>query len=207
MRRGLSLIEVLVAVAIFALAAVGLSAAYGNILLARAAMTRLEADDEAMRLARAAVLAPDALANRQVRQAGERLSGRVTLSDGTLAEWEAALSPAEVDSLFLVELTVRREGDAAEATQSFRLFRPSWAASSDRQTRLRAAAEKLRGERGFDGTSGAVAAPAASGRPAPPRDPNVGAAPGRPGPGVRPGTELLPGAGANPPPREGGRGR
>lgn len=201
MRRGMSLIEVLVAVAIFGLAAVGLSAAYGNILLARAAMNRLEADDEAMRLARAAVLAPEALANRQVRSAGERLTGRVTLSDGSTAEWEAELSPAEIDSLFLVGLTVRREGDAAETTQAFHLYRPAWAASADRQARLRAATEKLRGARGFEGTSGAVAAPTGgarpSTRPAPPKGGAEGGGPGKPTRGNN----------GTPPPREGGRPR
>lgn len=187
----MSLIEVLVAVAIFALAAVGLSAAYGNILLARAAITRLEADDEAMRLARAAVLAPDALSNRQVRQGGERISGRVTLSDGALADWEAELSPAEADSLFLVRLTVRREGDAAEATQSFHLYRPAWAAAADRSARLKMAAEKLRSERGFEGTVGTSAAPTSGGRPtltrpSGPRDGSSGGGGGRPGGDGRP---------------------
>jgi type II secretory pathway component PulJ len=193
----MSLIEVLVAVAIFALAAVGLSAAYGNILLARQAMTRLEADDEAMRLARAAVLAPDALTDRQVRQAGERLSGRVSLSDGSLAEWEAELAPAEIDALFLVRLTVRPEGEAAGITQSFHLFRPSWAATADRQARLKTAGERLRASRGFEGTSAAVVAP--TGRPRPSTRPSTRpSAPGREG-----------GRGAPPgqAPREGGRPR
>lgn len=202
----MSLIEVLVAVAIFALAAVGLSAAYGNILLARAAITRLEADDEAMRLARAAVLAPDALSNRQVRQAGERISGRVTLSDGALADWEAELSPAVADSLFLVRLSVRREGDAAEAVQSFHLYRPAWAATADRNTRLKAAAEKLRSERGFEGTIGAAAAPTGGGkatttRPGGPRE-GSGGGNGRPPGGERPpreGGESGRGEGARPP--------
>jgi len=201
----MSLIEVLVAVAIFALAAVGLSAAYGNILLARAAMLRLEADDEAMRLARAAVLAPDALSNRQVRAAGERLAGRVTLSDASLAEWEAELAPADLDALFLVRLTVRREGEADGAAQSFHLYRPGWSATADRQARLRLATEKLRAERGFEGTSAAAVAPAGgtrpTTRPGPPRGgiDNGGAGNGRPGPG---GAEA-----PRPPSREGGRPR
>lgn len=201
----MSLIEVLVAVAIFALAAVGLSAAYGNILLARAAMTRLEADDEAMRLARAAVLAPDALGNRQVRAAGERLAGRVTLSDATVAEWEAEMAPVDLDALFLVKLTVRREGDVAEATQSFHLCRPAWAATADRQARMRLAAEKLRAERGFEGTSAAAVAPSggsrATTRPSPPRGggESGGGGKGRP----RPGEPEAP----RPPSGEGGRPR
>lgn len=216
MRRGMSLIEVLVAVAIFALAAVGLSAAYGNILLARAAMNRLEADDEAMRLARAAVLAPDALANRLVRQAGERLTGRVTLSDGTLADWEAELAPAEIDALFLATLTVRREGDLAESTQAFHLYRPGWAANPDRQARQRLAAEKLRAARGFEGTLGGQAAPAAGGRPSVTRPGDSrggGSGGGRPAQGGNPGGRPGPGQGRGEgggqpqPPRGGGAGR
>jgi prepilin-type N-terminal cleavage/methylation domain-containing protein len=183
----MSLIEVLVALAIFALAAVGLSSAYGNILLARAAMERLDQDDESMRLARAAVLAPDALTDKTVREAGERLSGRVTLSDGTLAEWEAELSSATVDALFLVTLTVRRDGETTERKQSFNLYRPAWAASSDRQARLKAVTEQLRGERSFEGTSGRQSGGGSSSlpsvrRPEPPR----GDTPPRPSGGPAP---------------------
>jgi prepilin-type N-terminal cleavage/methylation domain-containing protein len=183
----MSLIEVLVALAIFALAAVGLSAAYGNILLARAAMERLDQDDESMRLARAAVLAPEALANKTVRQAGERLSGRVTLSDGTLAEWEAELSSATVDALFLVTLTVRRDGETTERMQSFNLYRPAWAASPDRQARLKVVTEQLRSERGFEGTLGGRSGGGSSSRPSVRRpDPPRGETPPRPSGGPTP---------------------
>lgn len=163
MRQGMTLVEVLVALAIFALAAVGLSAAYGNILLARSALTRMEADDEALRLARAAVLDPQGL-GRKVTSAGERAEGRVSLSDGTLAEWEAEITPATVDALFLVRLTIRREGDAEGRVQEFRLYRPGWSTNADRQARQRVAAEKLRLERGYEGTLGGSAAPSSAGR-------------------------------------------
>lgn len=165
MRSGLSLVEVLVALAIFALAAVGLSAAYGNILLARAALSRAEADDEALRLARAAALSPEFLSGRTVGAAGERGEGRLSLSDGTTAEWEAEVAGAEVDALFLVRLKVRREGEETPRSQEFLLYRPSWAATADRQARLREAGERLRASRGFEGTSGSSAAAGGSGRP------------------------------------------
>lgn len=199
----MTLVEVLVALAIFALAAVGLSAAYGNILLARSALTRMEADDEALRLARAAVLDPQAL-GRKVTSAGERAEGRVSLSDGSLAEWEAEVTPAAIDALFLVRLTIRREGDAEGRVQEFRLYRPGWATNADRQARQQAAAEKLRLERGYEGTLGGSAAPSSGGRvPARPTTGGGGGGSGR-GEGGRPGKGEGTGPGRGGQPGEGG---
>jgi len=187
MRRGMSLVEVLVALAIFALAAVGLSAAYGNLLLARAALNRAEGDDEAMRLARAAVLAPETLKDRTVGGSGERLEGRLALSDGTTAEWTAELAGGGVDGLFVARLTVRREGEVDGRAQEFHVYRPAWAGSADRQAALRAATERLRAGRDFEGTLGSSAAPSGGSRPSTRRPEGGGEGAAKPNAGGRPG--------------------
>lgn len=157
MKRGLTLIEVLVALAVFALAAVGLAATHGNLLLARESMQRLEREDEALREARAAVLAPDALADGQlVTLSGQTLSGTLQLEDGSEASWEAELALTDVSDLFSVKLTVRSTNGSREKVtqQEFFLLRPAWSSDADRQTRRQAARERLRTSREFEGTLG-----------------------------------------------------
>jgi len=157
MKRGLTLIEVLVALAVFALAAVGLAATHGNLLLARESMQRLEREDEALREARAAVLAPDALADGQlVTLSGQALSGTLQLEDGSDASWEAELALTDVSDLFAVKLTVRSINGTRETLtqQAFFLLRPAWSSDADRQTRRQAARERLRASRAFEGTLG-----------------------------------------------------
>lgn len=155
----MTLIEVLVALAILGIAAVGLAATHGNLLLAREQMRRLDTEDEALRRAREAVLAADATgAAPTVGKEGRRLAGRVELSAGGFAEWEAELRPSGIGDLFEVMLTVRREGEAGDGlAQSFHLLRPGWSAEADRRALLDAARERLRASRGFEGTIGGQA--------------------------------------------------
>lgn len=155
----MTLIEVLVALAILGIAAVGLAATHGNLLLAREQMRRLDAEDEALRRAREAVLAADATGTAPtVGKEGRRLAGRVELSAGGFAEWEAELRPAGIGDLFEVALTVRREGEAGDGlAQSFHLLRPGWSDETDRRALLDAARERLRVSRSFEGTIGGQA--------------------------------------------------
>ena len=202
----MTLIEVLVALAILGLAAVGLAATHGNLLLARETMRRLDEEDEALRLARERVLAPDATGETAtVGKDGRRLSGRVELAAGGMADWEATIVPEAVGDLFAVTLTVRNEGEAGEGrSQTFHLTRPSWSEPADRRALLDAARERLRAQRGFEATLGGNAAGGTSrgtggrgsggrGRP--------GEGSGRPGEGsTRPGDGLgRPGEGASRP--------
>jgi len=152
----MTLIEVLVALAILGLAAVGLAATHGNLLLAREAMRRLDEEDEALRLARERMLAPDATGETAaVGKDGRRLSGRVELSGGGMADWEAEIAPEGIGDLFAVTLTVRNEGAAGEGrTQSFHLTRPSWSSEADRRALLDAARTRLGTTRGFEATVG-----------------------------------------------------
>ena len=152
----MTLIEVLVALAILGLAAVGLAATHGNLLLARETMRRLDEEDEALRLARERVLAADATGETAtVGKDGRRLTGRVELASGGMADWEATIVPEAVGDLFAVTLTVRNEGEAGEGrSQSFHLTRPSWSSETDRRALLDAARERLRTQRGFEATVG-----------------------------------------------------
>lgn len=157
MKRGLTLIEVLVALAVFALAAVGLAATHGNLILARESMQRLDQEDEALKQARAAVLAPDALADgKLVTLSGQALSGSLQLENGTDASWEAELALTDVSDLFTVKLTVRSTNGARETVtqQTFFLLRPAWSSDADRQTRRQTAQKRLRTSRDFEGTLG-----------------------------------------------------
>ncbi len=160
----MTLIEVLVALAILGIAAVGLAATHGNLLLAREQMRRLDEEDEALRRAREAVLAADATgAASTVGKEGRRLAGRVDLSAGGQAEWEAELRPAGISDLFEVALTVRREGEGGDGNaQSFHLLRPGWSVETDRRALLDAARERLRASRAFEGTIGGQSAGGAS---------------------------------------------
>lgn len=197
----MTLIEVLVALAILALAAVGLAATHGNLLLAREQMRRLDEEDEALRRAREAVLAADATgAAPTVGKSGRRLSGRVDLSAGGQAEWEAELRPAGVGDLFEVALSVRREGEAGEGrAQSFHLLRPGWSDEAERRALLDAARERLRAARGFEGTIGGRSAGGSSRGQGRGRGEAGGR--GRPGEGLsRPGADRdRPGEGLRPP--------
>lgn len=197
----MTLIEVLVALAILGIAAVGLAATHGNLLLAREQMRRLDEEDEALRRAREAVLAADATgAAATVGKEGRRLAGRVDLSAGGQAEWEAELRPAGIGDLFEVALTVRREGEAGDGrAQSFHLLRPGWSAEADRRALLDAARERLRASRAFEGTIGGQSAGGTSRGGG--RGRGEGGGRGRPGEGAgRPGDGMgRPGEGATRP--------
>lgn len=120
---GFTLIEVLVSLGIFALAAVALGTAYVNVLLNYHNMQRLGAERSEIAMARAELLAePD---RARVERGGE-----VPLADGGLLRWEARLEETSLADLFQVELALeiapggqiplRREQEV------FLLLRPTW---------------------------------------------------------------------------------
>lgn len=149
-RRGFTLVEVLVSLAIFALAAVALSAAYTNVLLARQSMRRLDNVDDALFRSRAALLETAGL--EDAKQGGE-----IDLADGRKAKWSTEIDPTTVSDLFAVTLTIEVSdtGSKAEAarTEGFYLLRPAWSVSGDRNKLTDAARERLRRLRPFEGTS------------------------------------------------------
>lgn len=149
-RGGFTLVEVLVSLAIFALAAVVLSAAYTNVLLARQAMRQLDIEDEAFTRSRAALLETAGLEDAKA-------GGEIDLSDGRKARWSSEIEPTQVGDLFSATLTVE-VAEASGASQPPRmetayLLRPSWSVSGDRAKLTDAARERLRRLRPFEGTS------------------------------------------------------
>lgn len=158
-RPGFTLVEVLVSLAIFAIAAVALSAAYTNILLAREAMRRLDDADDALARSRAALLETPGLGDAEA-------GGEIDLPGNRKAAWRAEVEPTAVSDLFSVTLTVETGGgaDAAEPprAQTFYLLRPGWSVIADRTKLTDAARERLRRLRGFEGTSAAESAAASA---------------------------------------------
>lgn len=150
-RRAFTLVEVLVSLAIFALAAVVLSAAYTNVLLARQAMRQVDIEDEGFTRSRAALLETAGLEDAKT-------GGDIDLSDGRKAQWSTEIEPTQISDLFSVTLTVDTsegiDGNVQPSrSETFYLLRPSWSVSSDRTQLTDAARERLRRLRSFEGTS------------------------------------------------------
>lgn len=119
-----TLLEVIVALAIFALAAVVLGAAYVNILNAYAAVARGNQADEDLRFARAQLLAePD----RTKAETG----GDFAAGDGRTVKWHATIAATATADLFTVTFTCERpdaaDGGTRATTEQFMLLRPTWA--------------------------------------------------------------------------------
>jgi general secretion pathway protein I len=132
---GFTLIEVLVSLAIFALAAVVLSAAYLNVLSSYQAAARRQRGEEDWKLVRAAVVAE---ADRAVVEQG----GFLPLPDQRRLRWTATIEPTEVADLFAVtleaELERATEAEAWTRSERVMLLRPAWSDASER-AQLRAA--------------------------------------------------------------------
>lgn len=158
-RRGFTLIEVLVSLAIFALAAVSLGAAYSNVLLGRLALKQDEQQLDDLARCRAALLETpgfdDVEAGGEVRLPGDRT-----------ARWKGRIEPTAVSDLFAVELRAEIEpaggGEAETFTEARMLLRPTWSIPSDRQKIRDEARQRLLRERGYkeaDGNSTFISAP------------------------------------------------
>ncbi len=134
-RCAFTLIEVLVSLGIFALAAVVLGAAYVNVLLNYHLLQRPEVDRSGMAIARAELLLePD-------RAQAER-GGEMPLPDGGMLRWETTMEETPVADLFEVELAweVAMIGRPRPHLERERLLllRPTWSTEEQRE-KLRAA--------------------------------------------------------------------
>lgn len=142
--RAFTLIEVLIALAILAIAAVVLGAAYANTLHAHAAIAQRADAGNAMDFLR------DQLLNETEREKIEK-GGDLNLPDDRRLRWEAKLEDTLVPDLFKVTITTRVSGGTLkadeESTETLMLLRPTWsdAATRDRiRTDWRAARDKLK---------------------------------------------------------------
>jgi len=136
--RGFTLIEVLISLAIFALAAVVLAAAYLNVLGGYQAVALRQQGDEQWKLVRTVVLTES---DREKVEAG----GRLQLSDNTSVRWTATIEGTAVADLFAVTVRVDPEGatgpDNRAHEQKIILLRPKWSDPVERG-KLRAASQE-----------------------------------------------------------------
>ena len=197
-RRGFTLIEVLMSLAIFALAAVSLGAAYSNVLMSRLALKQDEQrlDDQAR--CRAALLETPGFDD--VESGGE-----INLPGGRTARWQGKIEATSVSDLFAVQLTAEIEppdgGEAEEFTETRMLLRPTWSIPADRQKIRDEVRQRLLQERGYkeaDGNSAFISSPT-RGKKLVPTNPGTKGAAARPPASTAPGGKGgAPGKGAPP---------
>jgi len=134
-RRAFTLLEVLLAVALFAIAVIMLAGAYVNVLDGMESVRTDRAFEQELRWIREKVLLEPAL--DKVEDGGE-----APTPDFGLARWEVTVEPTTVADLFLVSLHVTMEGGEdeplREVSEQFMLLRPAWSEPVDR--------DKLRNE-------------------------------------------------------------
>jgi len=158
-RRGFTLIEVLVSLAIFALAAVSLGAAYSNVILGRIALQQDEQRLDDIARCRAALMETPGFDDVES-------GGDIHLPGGRTAHWKGKIEATAVSDLFAVQLTAEIEpsngGEAEEVNETRMLLRPTWSIPSDRQKIRDEARQRLEKERGYkeaDGNSAFISAP------------------------------------------------
>jgi general secretion pathway protein I len=123
-RRGFTLLEVLVSLAIFALGAIVLGAAYVNVLNAYEQAGRSNQYDEDVRFARSQLLAePD---HDKAEQGGD-----FEAAGGGRLKWHATIEPTGTADLlqvtFVCELSSPAGGGQPTVTENFTVLRPTWA--------------------------------------------------------------------------------
>jgi len=150
-RRAFTLVEVLISLAMFALAAISLGAAYTNVVLSRQALKVNDVAVDDLARARAALL--EAINYDDVATGGE-----INLPGDRVATWKGEVEPTSVSDLFSVTLTVEIQNadgtDAAPLTETRLLLRPTWSVPADRQKIRDAAKQRLATERGYTETTG-----------------------------------------------------
>ena len=138
--RAFTLLEVLIALAIFAVAAVVLGAAYVNVLTAYASIEPRNAYDSEVKFVRAVLLAQ---ADRKKAEKGDD----VNLPENRHARWNATIEETDVADLFHVRFTCVIDGsDLAKpfkVDQTFMLLRPTWSDPAVRDKLQQAAAARI----------------------------------------------------------------
>jgi general secretion pathway protein I len=140
MRRAFTLLEVLVALAIFAMSAVVLGATYVNALNAYQAAGRRNVYDADLRFVRAALLTePD----REKAEAG----GDLDLGGDKRAHWQADIVSTETVDLFSVTWSCtiadpeRRQ--PFRVSQTFLLLRPTWSDPVERSALIEKVKQRI----------------------------------------------------------------
>ena len=141
-RRAFTLIEVLVSLAILAIATVALGAAYVNLIMTHDALRKMDGAQDDFHWARAALLAEP---ERLKAESGSD----VILPDGRTARWRATITPSAVSDLFDVVLEVEvppvsGSGELQHRTTTLRLLRPTWSTKAEHDERVTAARNRLK---------------------------------------------------------------
>lgn len=134
--KAFTLLETMVALAVFAMAAIVLGTAYVNVLNGYEVARRATAGNPELQFARAQLLT-------QTDVEVARQGGDFDAADGRRVRWTATIDPTDTADLFQVLLECEITGAGAakdqKITQVFRVLRPTWSVPADRNT-LRAAA-------------------------------------------------------------------
>lgn len=137
-RHAFTIIEVLVALAILALAAIVLGSSYANVINSYFVMKKSVRAEDDFRFARAALLAEADL--KKVEEGAD-----FTTADGRRVRWSATVEPTTIADLFDVTFRCEVGGNSGEEANSteqvFRLLRPTWSDAAERD-KLRAESQK-----------------------------------------------------------------
>lgn len=146
-RSGFSLIEVVVALALFAMAAVVLSDSFVNALLAREKGVSNDARNRDIQAVRMQLLLEP---NREDAEDGNAYE---TLENGS-ANWEAEIEPTNVVDLFKVNFRIEfqdpQDDQEASYQETLYLLRPTWSESDERSDLLQDKKDALSRDRDFD---------------------------------------------------------
>jgi general secretion pathway protein I len=137
---------VLVALAIFAIAAVALGAAYVNLIRTFASLRDRDGSESDIVWARETLLAES---DRALVERG----GDLVLPDGRTGTWRATVTPTSVSDLWDVTLEFSApppggSGELVRTSETLRLLRPSWSTEAERRDLLEKARQRLQRQRG-----------------------------------------------------------
>jgi len=121
-----TLVEVLVSLAIFSLAAVALSSAYLNVISGyRDSETQRDRHENWSLVRLQVLIEPD----RSEIESG----GQITLPDNSTLRWTSRIEPTELADLFALELSGEISGpEGWSQNERLMLFRPGWSDPGDR---------------------------------------------------------------------------
>jgi general secretion pathway protein I len=139
-RSAFTLVEVLVSLAIFVLAAIMLGGSYVNVLGGYEAASKAGQTDQDVRFARAALLTES---DPEVAVKG----GDFDTANQHHVRWTAEIQPTETtdvfDVVFACEITGADLKKPERVQQRFRLLRPTWAKDADRNKIRAQATERI----------------------------------------------------------------
>jgi prepilin-type N-terminal cleavage/methylation domain-containing protein len=145
-RRGFTLIEVMVALVIFALTAVVLGSAYVNVLNSYEIARKANVANQALNLAHGQLLQQAALTTAEH---GMEFDDDDPSFNGVRrhVKWTAEINPTDTTDLFSVILTCivieSSPPNAAKYTETFMLVRPTWSDPTVRSTQRQNAASRI----------------------------------------------------------------